>query len=319
VARKAGSVVVERLRGRIVVGRYFGLWSPGDRLPSVRDVARLEEVDRKTAAAAYRRLQREGLVRVEARSGVYLAPDVVDGAGDPLRRLHSQWLEHTLTTAAELGLTSGALARMIHGVGAVEAHRVPVVDEDLEHAALLAAELTARTTLRFLPAGPRDLPAASGSLRGVPFAVVTPSAGLRMRAARLRIPLIPATLAPDLLTRVGRVAQGGELAAVVGTGGLIRELRRALDHGLVDGGARIRLVLAEQSPRDGEVQALRAAVAGARVIVWPGAPRWAVEAVGDRVAEDLHGEHLLSTTTIQGIRSQVARIALEQVNTSNGA
>jgi DNA-binding transcriptional regulator YhcF (GntR family) len=319
VARKAGSVVVERLRGRIVVGRYFGLWSPGDRLPSVRDVARLEEVDRKTAAAAYRRLQREGLVRVEARSGVYLAPDAVNGTGDPLRRLHAQWLEQTLTTAAELGLTSGSVARMIHGVGAVEAHRVPVVDEDLEHAALLAAELTERTTLRFLPAAPRDLPAASGSLRGVPFAVVTPWAGLHMRAARPRIPLIPATLAPDLLARVGRVAQGGELAAVVGTGGLIRELRRALDHGLVVGGARIRLVLPGRSPRDEEVQALQAAVADARVIVWPGAPRWVVEALGDRVAEDLHGEHLLSSTTIQRIRSQVARIALEQVNTSTVA
>jgi GntR family transcriptional regulator len=319
VARKAGSVVVERLRDRILVGRYFGRWAPGDRLPSVRDVARLEEVDRKTAAAAYRSLQREGLVHVEPRSGVYLRPDLVDGAGDPLSRLHAQWLEHALTTAAELGLTSAQVARMLHRVGVVEAQRIPVLDEDPDHAALLAAELTERTNSRFIPAGPHELPAVTGALHDVPFAVATPSAALRMRTARRRLPVVAATLAPDLLDRLGPAAGEGEIAVVVGTRGLMKELRRAVDHGLVNGGQRVRIVLPGRSPGAGELQALRTGVAGARVVVWPGAPRWAVEELGDTVAEDLHRDPLLSAATIKQIRSQVARTALEQVSRSSVA
>jgi DNA-binding transcriptional regulator YhcF (GntR family) len=319
VARKAGSVVVEQLRDRILVGRYFGRWAPGDRLPSVRDVARLEAVDRKTAAAAYRRLQQEGLVRVEPRSGVYLRPDVADGSGDPLRRLHTQWLEHALTTAADLGLSVASVARMLHGVGVVEAQRIPVVDEDPQHAALLADELTERTSLRFIPAGPQDLPAATGPLHDVPFAVATPSTAVRMRAVRGRIPVVAATLAPDLLDRVGRAASQANVVAVVGTTGLLEELQRAVNHGLVNGAHRVRIVLPDRSPANGSLEALRSAVEDARAVIWPGAPRWVVGALGDAIADDLNGDPLLSLATLQRIRAQIARTALEQVSRSSVA
>ena len=61
VAREhiAGAIILDRLRERIVSGIYFGLWRPGERLPSIREIADAEGVDRKTAAAAYRRLERE--------------------------------------------------------------------------------------------------------------------------------------------------------------------------------------------------------------------------------------------------------------------
>src|SRR5690606_4633420 len=91
----AGAIILGKLRERIISGLYLGYWRPGERLPSIREIAEAEHVDRKTAAAAYRRLQEEGLVRVRARSGVYLwAPLLPDPPG-PLDRLHRQWLEHT--------------------------------------------------------------------------------------------------------------------------------------------------------------------------------------------------------------------------------
>jgi DNA-binding transcriptional regulator YhcF (GntR family) len=52
----AGSIILDQLRDRIVTGLFLGSWQPGERLPSIRDVAGVEQVDRKTAAAAYRRL-----------------------------------------------------------------------------------------------------------------------------------------------------------------------------------------------------------------------------------------------------------------------
>ena len=68
-----GAVIIDQLRDRIVTGLYFGNWQPGERLPSIRDIADAESVDRKTAAAAYHRLAQEGLVEVKARSGAMSA------------------------------------------------------------------------------------------------------------------------------------------------------------------------------------------------------------------------------------------------------
>lgn len=310
--------MVDRLRDRILVGRYFGRWGPGDRLPSVRDVARHEEVDRKTAAAAYRRLQREGLVRVEPRSGVYLGPDMADNTRDPLRRLHAQWLENALTSAAELGLTSAGVARMLSGVARIEAQRIPVVDEDAEHATVLARELVQRTSLQFMPATPHELRATASSFRATPFAVATPAARLRMESTMRRTPVVAATLEPQLLERVGRAAEHGPVAVVVGTRGLMDELRRALDHGLLEGGERVRIVMASTASGADEREALDAGVADARVVLWPGSPAWAVERLTESAIEDLHQDALLSAATLARIMAQVARTAIESINTSNG-
>lgn len=318
MARKAGSIVVDRLRDRILVGRYFGRWGPGDRLPSVRDVARHEEVDRKTAAAAYRRLQREGLVRVEPRSGVYLGPDMADNTRDPLRRLHAQWLENALTSAAELGLSSADVARMLHGVARIEAQRIPVIDEDAEHATVLARELAQRTSLQFMPATPHELRATARPFRATLFAVATPAARLGMESVMRRTPVVAATLEPQLLERVGRTAEDGPVAVVVGTRGLMDELRRALDHGLVEGGERVRIVLAPAASGAAEREALYAGVEGARVVLWPGTPAWAVERLTESATEDLHQDALLSAATLTRIMAQVARTTLENINTSSG-
>jgi DNA-binding transcriptional regulator YhcF (GntR family) len=310
VARKAGSIVLDRLRERILLGRYFGCWNPGDRLPSVREVATLEDVDRKTAAAAYRRLQQEGLVQVEARSGVYLrAADTREDGGDPLRRLHRQWLEQTLTAATELGLDSGSIARMLQAVAAVESRRVPVVDDDEDHAGLLARELVSRTGLDCAACRVRDLPAEAGPLRDAPFAVATPSVSLRLRPVQRRLPVVHATLAPELLNDVGRRARRGPVVVIVGTEGLARELGLALDHGLVGPAARIRIARAGNGGSPAELEP-----EGGEVIVWPGAPPWAAKLDGGG-----NGRHLVADQTVRECRRQVARAALEYVSRSSAA
>ena len=80
----AGAIILGKLRERIISGLYLGYWRPGERLPSIREIAEAEHVDRKTAAAAYRRLQEEGLVRVRARSGVYLCAPLLPEPPGPL-------------------------------------------------------------------------------------------------------------------------------------------------------------------------------------------------------------------------------------------
>lgn len=310
MARKAGSIVVDRLRDRILVGRYFGCWGPGDRLPSVRDVAALEDVDRKTAAAAYRRLQREGLVQVEARSGVYLrGGEPREDGTDPLRRLYRQWLEQTLAAATELGLDSVSVTRMLQGVAVVEGHRIPVVDDDDGHAALLARELTTRTGLDCVPCRIRELPAESGPLRDAPFAVATPSVSLRLRPLQRRLSVVHATLSPDLLEELRKRSRRRPVVVVVGTDGLARELEQAIEHGLVGPGDRIR-VLRVHGPGDAD----GVGADGADVVVWPGAPAWA-----ERLDGGGNGRTLVADQTVREMRRQVARAALDHVSRSNGA
>ena len=313
MARKAGSIVLDRLRDRILLGRYFGCWSPGDRLPSVRDVAHMEEVDRKTAAAAYRRLQKERLVRVEPRSGVYLREETREDGAGPLQRLHRQWLEQALSTAIDLGLDSDAVARMIQGVAVVEEHRIPVVDEDREHAALVARELNTRTGLDYGPCQPSDLPALSGPLKDAPFVVATPTAAIRLRPGQRRVPVVPAILAPELIDRVRAEAERGPVTVVVGTAGLAVEIRRALEHGLAGPRDRVSVVRPE-SPAEAE----KIGDTADRILVWPGVPEWAVDRMAG-ATDELHRSRLLADSTVTQIRQQVARAALDYLNRSNGA
>lgn len=308
MVRKAGSIIIHRLRDRIHLGRYFGCWEPGDRLPSVREVARQEGVDRKTAAAAYRRLQKEGLVRVEPRSGVYLSERESQNGGDPLRRLHLQWLENTLTAATQLGLDSEMISRMLAGVSAVEKRRIPLVDGDSEHAALLAGETSSRTGLQIVATEPGVLPARSGPLKDAPFIVATPSGSAKLQALHNRIPIVLVTLAPELFQEVCDGIRQGNVVVFVGTDALERELRDALDHGLADQPDRV-VVARPRSPQ--ELGRFRNP--GARYLVWPGAPDWVSSAFN---GEAVRRPRLLAESTVTAIRSQVARTALDYVSRS---
>lgn len=63
------------LRRRIQWGMHLGLVRPGDRLPSLRAAAAEFDVDQRSVLAAYRELERDGIVDMRPRSGIYVALD----------------------------------------------------------------------------------------------------------------------------------------------------------------------------------------------------------------------------------------------------
>ncbi len=71
-ARKR-SEISESLRRRLVSGLHLGLLRPGDRLPSVRELGREFGAHQRVILAAYRELERDGLVEFRPRSGIYVA------------------------------------------------------------------------------------------------------------------------------------------------------------------------------------------------------------------------------------------------------
>lgn len=309
--RKAGSIVIDRLRDRILLGRYFGQWSSGDRLPSVREVAALEDVDRKTAAAAYRRLREEGLVRVEPRSGVYLREDGRPDGMDPLGRLHVQWLEQTLASAAELGLDSEGIRRLFQGLAAVEKRRIPVIDDDAEHARIIADELVLRTGFEYAPIDSARIPRRLTTLREAPLVVATPLGARRLSSIRSRIPLVRATLAPGLLGEVLTASSRGPVRVVVGTASLRSELESALDRGLVGHPDRVEVVHASTAA---DVET--ACACEKAVVVWPGTPGRSPST--DQI-RNMRSSRLLSDRTVADVRAHMVRAALEVLSRSTAA
>lgn len=308
MTRKAGAIVIDQLRQRIRLGRYFSRWRPGDRLPSVREIATLEGVDRKTAAAAYRQLQAEGLVRIAPRSGVYLEDDASSEHGDPLARLHGQWLENALATAEDLGLDVETLHGLFRAVASVRKRRIPVIDPDPDHAGQLARELRARTGLDCEAISPGELPADAGPVKDAPFLVVTPAGREALSTLARRIPAVLISLERTILDAVSRAARDGPTSVVVGSRSLEQNLRDLLD-GEGDGlSARveIRHIASDTAPLEDGTGTL---------VVCPGVPDWKARAVTGASRP----ERLIDGRTVARIRSQIARIALENLSTSTGS
>ncbi len=64
----------EQLAGRLQAAIEHGSLRAGDRLPSVRDLARREQVSLATAVSSYRHLENLGLVEARPKSGYYVQP-----------------------------------------------------------------------------------------------------------------------------------------------------------------------------------------------------------------------------------------------------
>ena len=256
-----GAIIVDQLRDRIVTGIFLGNWRPGERLPSIRDVAEAEGVDRKTAAAAYRRLEEEGLVSVRARSGVYLHPDTPARLTGPLERLHLRWLRNTYEGGRDLGLDTPTMLRLLNAISEVETTPVPVIDTDTAFAEQVAEELRTRAGVRAVAVGPAR---AEEFSRTAGFVVTTPfhSRALADHPAAV----VETTLSTELLDALRRTLARGRALILVPTELLATKLRRGIGQGQLPVDRTEAVVLTWQDGLD-----VSAHVASADAcLVWPG-------------------------------------------------
>jgi GntR family transcriptional regulator len=73
VDRRAGAPIGAQLASSIRSATRDGTLGPGDRLPSVRDLAKTAAVNVNTVRAVYARLESEGIVRSEQGRGTFVA------------------------------------------------------------------------------------------------------------------------------------------------------------------------------------------------------------------------------------------------------
>jgi GntR family transcriptional regulator len=307
VAREqvAGAIILDRLRERIVSGIYFGLWRPGERLPSIREIAEAEGVDRKTAAAAYRRLEREGLVRVHPRSGVYLRVQRTSEAATPLEKLYRRWLENTYARAGALGLRTNTILRLVTSVAEIERLRVPVVEQDWPQAETIAAELRDRAGLNTVAVPFNSVNREDAVWTEAPFVVTTPYCRNALLALDHGKPIVEATLASETVRELKECMRQGELTVVVANDGIASKLRPFLQRtGNGNGdGDRITIATAED-PALLAHDTKRASM----VFLWPGTPQWAEASIAARTP--VRPLHCLSEETLARVRAAILDAAV---------
>lgn len=103
-----------QLRGLIEYGIACGEYRPGDRLPSVRDLAADAGVAPMTVSQVYRDLRDAGLIEARAGSGTFVARRDRDGTAQRLLALR-QRADAIVEEGLSLGLRGGDIARLVMG------------------------------------------------------------------------------------------------------------------------------------------------------------------------------------------------------------
>ncbi|MCE5245913.1 MAG: winged helix-turn-helix domain-containing protein [Candidatus Polarisedimenticolia bacterium] len=145
--RPADTIGTSRVREHLMTDLHVARLQPGQRVPSVRRMAQLTGLDRKTVHRAYVRLAAEGLLVARPGSGTYLAPTprgAAAAAAPEAPRLLAA-VERALDDAKALGLDPAAFARFLQRMAERRLHhvRIGVLGENWEQLGLVARDVEA--------------------------------------------------------------------------------------------------------------------------------------------------------------------------------
>lgn len=149
LSRGVDSSPAEQLSAQLMLGIVSGRLAAGERLPSVRALARTLRLHPNTVSAVYRGLAQRGWVTGRRGSGVYVrSARVAADAG--IDAFAARWVE----AAIEQGYTPEALEAALARVRQrLHDQRLLVVDPDPQLARIIAAEISEAVGERIASAG----------------------------------------------------------------------------------------------------------------------------------------------------------------------
>jgi DNA-binding transcriptional regulator YhcF (GntR family) len=235
--------VTDDLRGRIVNGLHVGRYRGGERLPSVRTLAREFDVNERVVLAAIHALAAEGFVELRQRSGAFIVPPHRP-TGDALPRL-GFWLINTLLQARALGLPPVAVDDFVRRRLRTRRVRAACIECNEDQLHLLCSELAEDHGFATESVHLEELNAASPppALRRADVLITTASHAPRVRQVGrvLGKPWIAVRLRSDVMATVGDHLRHGPVYYVATDPAFERKLRRMVaDVGLV---ANLRFIL----------------------------------------------------------------------------
>src|SRR5258707_3434238 len=111
VSRRSSIPIREQLSAQLLFGILSRRIGPGERLPSVRDLARRVKVHPNTVSASYQDLAARGWVQCKAGSGVFVCDIERDGKGEPVDTFVHAWIEEGLSRGFSLDALSAAFEK----------------------------------------------------------------------------------------------------------------------------------------------------------------------------------------------------------------
>ena len=93
--------LIEQIKRAVKNGRL----SPGDPLPSIRQLANDLELNNKTVAKAYRLLERDSVIQSRGYRGTFVHPDGLSNSAVDLSSWVVEQLHETVTTFRKAGVT----------------------------------------------------------------------------------------------------------------------------------------------------------------------------------------------------------------------
>jgi len=191
----------EQVVAQVTLGILSGELAQGERLPSIRELARRFSIHANTVSAGYRQLEAEGWVASRKGSGVYVRPAPPRNRGDSVNVL-DRIVANLFDATRRLGIADSEVTRRVGEFAAQPGfQRILLVEPDPELARIVAAELAECIELPILAAGFAEAQASAGNA----FVVTLPSKlerakselpGCRVHCLRIRS--VPVSLAEHL-------------------------------------------------------------------------------------------------------------------------
>lgn len=308
-----------QVREILLTALHFGRFKPGDRAPSVRRMAVMTGLNRKTIHRAYKELAEEGMLRVQWGSGTFFTED----AWPTAERVSPNELLSAVATfreqAARLGFGARDYSRFLSqflGEGAIRA-RLGICECNEEQIGLIRRETEhalGRTTRRIDLNAWREDPS---HVRQVDAIVTTDCHRNEVcdLAGPLGIPVYRIALSKDFTRNLVKQAERRPLLIVVSDDRYGPIFRRMLE----------RLGVAESTLRNLHVVSAREAVGEAMRMMGRGAV-YVSPLVADRTRDhdaiaavhrcglvDVDPGNYLSDVSMERLRAQVSLLELESV------
>jgi DNA-binding transcriptional regulator YhcF (GntR family) len=245
-AARAGQGI-ERVREHVMTSLHLGRLRPGDRVASVRRLADITGLNRKTVHRAYGALVKEGFLDVRPGAGTFVAQSA------DVRRTQDA-LTHAVNRcrveARALGLSTSAFADFVHGTlnGGLQGLPVVIAECNREQNEMIGRDVRAGLGVDARPVLLDELIAdPAGALAGA-WGVVTTDchrAEVEAAARSVGVPVYRVALDAEFPQAILRWARTRDVVVAVGDERFARVFRRFL--GQLGAGpevmARVRLVL----------------------------------------------------------------------------
>jgi DNA-binding transcriptional regulator YhcF (GntR family) len=227
--------VLDQARSQVISALHSGLLKSGDRLPSLRQVARLSHLNIKTVMHVYARLEHEGWLTIRRGSGAFVTS--VDSPGcEPVQAVVlARFLRRHIEEAAGMNLAPDSYAALVQRFvtrSALKHRSVAVLECNREQVCLYTSEIERRVGVDARPVLVQDLHkrTAAALLRSSSLLAVT---DFHLRecteaAKRFQKPLIRLRLQPEFLPVLMRAARDGRVVMLVSDTSFFPAFRRAL-------------------------------------------------------------------------------------------